>query len=94
MSLHGTRIQSTTSDLQLLGASSSVDGLSAGDDNRVHVVMRDAAGSGFTQNLYSDSLGNLGTGNRLEFVGSPTAFDATNEGIEPPPPAEFFESGD
>jgi len=43
-------------------------------------------------NEYADSIGG-GTGNRLEITGNARAFSKTNEGLEPPPPAEFFIGG-
>ncbi len=96
MSLHGTRLVTTTSDLRLFGASSFVD-VSPGDENTLHVVVSQATGSGPRLNLYADSstpsMGNLGAGNRLEIVGSANAFDQTNENFDPPPPAEFFTAG-
>jgi hypothetical protein len=32
--------------------------------------------------------------NRLTFVGSATAFDASNQGFDPAPGSEFFEPGE
>jgi hypothetical protein len=62
---------------------------SAGDANIVTVLVRQTRGSGRRENLYADSVG-FGTGNRLTFRGSPAAFNESNAGIEPSPPAEFF----
>jgi photosystem II stability/assembly factor-like uncharacterized protein len=97
MTLEGTHLSTTIFDLALVGALSFVDA-PTGDDNSVRVQMRQASGSGPSANTYADSVtssgGNLGSGNRLEITGSPTAFAQANEGIDPIPPAEFFESAD
>mgnify|MGYP003580407771 CR=1 FL=1 len=58
-----------------------------GDDNVVRVLVRQSTGSGPRLNDYADSIGG-GTGNRLEIIGSPRAFDQTNDGFEPAPPAD------
>jgi len=93
MNLHGTRLVTTTSDLRLFGAVSFAI-VSTGDENTLHVVVSQATGSGPRANQYADSrtpsMGNLGTGNRLEIVGNANAFDQTNNGFVPPPPPEFF----
>ena len=91
MNIQGLRLSSELTDLALFGAQSLVDGVSTGDDNVVRVLMRQSTGSGPRLNDYADSIGG-GTGNHLEIVGSPKAFDQTNDGFEPPPPAGFFES--
>jgi photosystem II stability/assembly factor-like uncharacterized protein len=90
LNLQGTLLQTASADLELLGASTFVDGVWAGDGNSVHVVMRQSKGSGTRANVYANSAGNLGTGNKLEIAGSATAFAQTNEDIDPAPPAEFF----
>jgi hypothetical protein len=93
LTLQGLRLQTAAADLTLFGATTFVEGVSAGDDNGVRVVMRQSTGSGARANVYANSAGDLGTGNRLEFAGSATAFAQTNEAIDPAPPAEFFTSG-
>jgi hypothetical protein len=94
MNLHGLQVRTTTTDLQLFGAQSFVAGVSPGDENTVHVVMRQSSGSGPRANLYAHSTTpsgvGLGAGNRLEVVGNSRAFDRTNDNFIPPPPAEFF----
>ena len=95
LNLHGTLLQTTTVDFRLSGATSLV-GVSTGDDNTAHVLLRRVTGSGVRANRYTASatpaMGNPGIGNRLEFVGNANAFDQTNQNILPPPPAEFFTS--
>jgi photosystem II stability/assembly factor-like uncharacterized protein len=97
MKLEGTHMSTTRSDLALVGALSFVDA-PTGDDNSVRVQMSQASGSGPSANTYAESVTSsgvdLGTGNRLQITGSPTAFAQANEGIDPIPPAEFFESAD
>ena len=93
MNLQGTRLQTTTADLRLFGAQSAIAGVSPGDDSTLHLVVHQAIGSGPRANAYADSLGNLGTGNRLEIVGNANAFARTNDAIVPPPPANFFTAG-
>jgi hypothetical protein len=99
LNLHGTLLQTTTTDLRLAGASSlpAALGVSTGDENTVHVLLNHATGSGVRLNQYAHSLtppmGNLGVGNRLEIVGNANAFDQTNQDFAPPPPAEFFTGG-
>ncbi|HEY7113744.1 MAG TPA: hypothetical protein VIA45_12505 [Thermoanaerobaculia bacterium] len=93
MSLRATRFDTTDADLTLFGAASFVDGIPAGDGNTARVLVRDARGSGPRSNIYADGStpnGDPGVGNRLEIVGSEKAFARTNDGFEPPPPAEFF----
>ena len=94
LNLQRMRLQSGAADLTLFGATTFVDGVSAGDGNSVRVVLRQSKGSGPRANVYAHSAGDLGTGNRLEIAGSATAFDQTNEAIDPAPPAEFFEAGE
>jgi hypothetical protein len=93
VNLHGTRFVTTTSDLRLFGAVSFV-AVSTGDENTLHVVVSQATGSGPRLNRYAHSstpsMGNLGVGNRLEIVGNANAFDRTDNGFVPSPPAEFF----
>jgi hypothetical protein len=55
----------------------------------------DSTGSGPRANLYANVLGplypeNFGEGNRLEFVRTLAAFEESNAGIDPAPPASFF----
>lgn len=96
LNLHGTLLQTTTADLRLSGATTML-GVSTGDDNTAHVLIRQATGSGNRANRYAHSsippTGNPGIGNRLEIVGNAHAFDRTNENFVPPPPAEFFTGG-
>jgi hypothetical protein len=93
LNLHGTLLQTTTTDLRLFGASSFVN-VSTGDENTAHVIISQATGSGPRANQYADSrtpsMENLGTGNRLEIIGNANAFDQTNNDFVPPPPPEFF----
>ena len=94
--LHGTRLQTTTADLRLSGATTGLS-VSTGDDNTAHVLLVHATGSGARANRYADSsiplTGSPGIGNRLEIVGNANAFDQTNDNFVPPPPAEFFTGG-
>jgi hypothetical protein len=93
MDLHGTALATTTADLRLSGAT-SLAGDSPGDDNTLRALVRQGTGSGPRANQYADSrtptMGNLGTGNRLEIIGNANAFDRTNSGFLPAPPPEFF----
>jgi len=93
MDLHRTRVVTTTADLRLFGALSFAN-VSPGDENTLHVVASQATGSGPRLNRYAHSstpsMGNLGVGNRLEIVGNANAFDQTNNGFVPSPPAELF----
>ena len=96
LNLHGTLLQTTTADLRLSGATTTL-GVSTGDDNTAHVLLRQATGSGVRANRYAHSsiplTGSPGIGNQLEIVGNANAFDRTNENFVPPPPAEFFTGG-
>ena len=96
LNLHGTLLQTTTADLRLFGATTMI-GVSTGDDNTAHVLIRHATGSGARANLYAHSstppMGSLGIGNRLEIVGNANALDQTNQDLVPPPPPEFFTGG-
>jgi len=93
LGLRGLRMQTTVSDLAMFGAYSLVD-VAAGDDNTLTARVRQTIGSGPRINQYADSVtpsGNdLGSGNALEFQGTPAGFDRSNEAIEPPPGPEFF----
>jgi len=95
LGMRGARLSSTVSDLALYGALSFAD-VPAGDDNSLSARVRQTKGSGPRSNQYADSAtssGNdLGSGNELEFAGTPAGFLRFNEDIEPPPPAEFFEA--
>jgi len=92
--VEGARLASTTTDLQLRGASSGVAGMAAGDGNELRVTIRQVTGSGPRTNDYVDStaLGvpAPGVGNRLLIAGSVMAFSSTNEAISPMPDARFF----
>ena len=96
LNLQGTHLQTTTVDLRLSGATTML-GVSTGDDNTAHVLIRQATGSGNRANRYAHSsippTGSPGIGNRLEIVGNANAFDQTNHNFLPPPPAEFFIGG-
>jgi hypothetical protein len=96
LNLHGTLLQTKTTDWRLFGALALVN-VSSGDENTAHVVVRQATGSGPRNNLYADSSaptpGAFGVGNRLEIVGDANAFAQTSENFDPPPPAEFFTAG-
>jgi hypothetical protein len=89
-----------TADFRLLGADSSAvfPELSPGDDNTVRVLMRGTSGSGPRENVYANTFGplvpaNMGSGNRLEIIGTKRAFQRTNKRIEPAPSLEFFLGG-
>jgi hypothetical protein len=98
MNLHGTRIQTEAgplaADLLLMGAQSTVAGVSPGDDNTLQVLLRQGSGSGPRADKYADSTVPSGTdpgvGNALAVVGSMNAFLGTNDGFDPIPPEEFF----
>jgi hypothetical protein len=96
LNLHGTRLQTTTADLRLSGATTGLS-VSTGDDNTAHVLLVHATGSGVRANRYAHSSiplpGSPGIGNRLEIFGNANAFDQTNDNFVPPPPAEFFRAG-
>ena len=89
--LHGTLLDSITSDFQLRGASSIPAGVAAGDFNETRVTMRHVTGSGLRTNTYLDAV--LGVGNRLVIHGNPHAFSQTNQDISPMPGNEFFTGG-
>jgi hypothetical protein len=82
--------------LRLTGASTSNASSPPGDGNTLRLLMRGVTGSGARANVFTDLTGPSGSlptgasGNRLEIVGSPRAFERTNRGIEPAPAAEFF----
>jgi hypothetical protein len=88
-------------DFRLAGAIVANASLTPGDGNSVRALIRSVTGSGVRQNLFADVLGPTGpvapafqgSGNRLEIVGSPRAFEQTNTAIAPPPPDEFFING-
>jgi hypothetical protein len=90
----GTVVQSAVADFVLFGARSLVNSLSPGDGNELRVMVRAVQGSGTRANQYANSrtplMDNLGLDNRLEVVGSPTAFARSNGDIEPGPGDEFF----
>ena len=92
-----TREMPGAADFVLRAAHSeaSMPEFSAGDHNRIRVLITGATGSGARQNVYAASSGpllpeNYGVGNRLEFIGTRVAFDHTNEAIEPAPPEQYF----
>jgi hypothetical protein len=88
--LEGTRLASTTSDLELLGAR---NGVGMADGNELRVTLHNVIGSGPRANTYRDAVSNLGIGNRLIITGSLTAFSHTNEAISPMPGEQFFTAG-
>ena len=97
LNLHGTLLQTTTVDLRLVGANTTLVGVAPGDDNTAHVLIVHATGSGARANRYNHSgvpaMGSPGIGNKLEFVGNSNAFNQTNQNFLPAPPAEFFRGG-
>lgn len=99
--LRGTRIRTEAvaglpaRDLVLQGARSSITGVSAGNGNTLRLLIRGAIGSGPSASQYASTSGPLlpedfGVGNRLEIIGSPRAFERTNDGFDPAPSDEFF----
>ena len=87
------------SDLVLAGAASvcfcESSEFRPGDRDVVRISLRDSIGSGPRDNVYTDVLGptlpgNLGTGNRLAFAGTPADFAASNRRIDPAPDASSF----
>ena len=88
--LEGTRLLSTTSDFNLLGAGNLAGRV---DDSELRVTMRNVVGSGPRANTYRDAATNLGIGNRLIISGSLNAFSQTNQAILPMPGAQFFAAG-
>lgn len=97
LQLRDLDIQTTgadAADLRLRAAESSGEFL-PGHRNTLSVDIRDSTGSGPRANLYRHVFGpllpeNRGEGNRLEFVGTLAAFQESNAGIDPAPPASFF----
>jgi hypothetical protein len=69
-----------------------------GDGNHVRALLHGVTGSGARANTYANTLAggaplpeNLqGSGNRLQIIGNPQSFAATNTRIDPAPGAEFF----
>ena len=88
--LHGTRLASTTTDLNLFGARNLAG---SADGNELRVTMHNVTGSGPRANTYGDAASNLGSGNRLIITGNLNAFSRTNEAILPLPGAQFFTAG-
>jgi hypothetical protein len=90
----GIKLGTLVGDIALYGARTLVDGAATGDGNVVRFNMRQAEGSGARDNAYahsaSPSMTNLGSGNRVEVAGDPTAFAHTNVNIVPAPSAAFF----
>jgi hypothetical protein len=84
-------------DFRFAGALVPNTSLVPGDGNVIRAVIRGVTASGPRSNVYANVLGptgplfpELGTGNRLEIVGSERAFARTNRAIDPAPGAEFF----
>lgn len=90
--IHATNLflATSTNDLLLSADRSFVAGMSAGNGNLLRVNFRGTSGSGLRDNRYQHGTSFVGVDNRLEIVGNATAFQATNEGIIPAPPSEFF----
>jgi hypothetical protein len=91
-----------SADIILAAANSASATLFPGDGNRVRALIRGVTGSGLRLNRYGNATvaggGALppelqGSNNRVEIIGSPTAFAQTNRQIEPAPAAEFFTGG-
>jgi hypothetical protein len=85
-------------DFRLSGALVSNAALVPGNGNTLRALFRNVTGSGPRANVYADVLGPngpqpaalSGTGNRLELIGNARAFEQTNSGIAPAPPAELY----
>jgi hypothetical protein len=88
--LIGTRLASTTTDLNLYGARNLAG---PADSNELRVTMWRVTGSGPRANDYGDAASNLGTGNRLIITGNLDLFSRTNEAILPLPGEQFFTAG-
>ena len=56
MELHGLGVQSAATDLTFFGARSFAAGVSPGDDNTVHLLLRQSTGSGPRANLFGDDV--------------------------------------
>jgi len=101
LQLLGTSIRAVLADFWLLGAEATQPGVYPGEENHLRVLMRGVTGSCYgvtgtcqrTQR-YFDAVGPTGVlpagSNRLEIVGSPDSFADENQGIVPPPGANFF----
>jgi hypothetical protein len=73
--------------------SAAADGeYATGDGNLLRALIRDVVGSGGPlDNFYAADPNDVpGINNRLEIVGSPSSFAATNQSINPAPPASAF----
>jgi hypothetical protein len=84
------------SDIQLFGATGDASTI-PGEGNTLRAVIRGVTGSGARANVFADILGPNGplpgtAGNRLEIVGSQSAFAKSNRAIEPGPGASFYTS--
>lgn len=92
---------SFVSDFRLAGALVTNASVAPGNGNTLRAVFRGVTASGTRSNTYGDVLGPtgplspslVGTGNLLEFVGSPRSFAQTNSNIDPAPPATLFTGG-
>lgn len=92
---------SFVSDFRLAGALVTNASVAPGNGNTLRAVFRGVTASGTRSNTYGDVLGPtgplspslVGTGNLLEFVGSPRSFAQTNRNIDPAPPATLFTGG-
>jgi hypothetical protein len=98
LELHRTQMHSHAGDFLLLGAYSddSPDApFPAGDGNLLRALFNGVVGTGGQMNnYYTDGLSFIaGSNNRLQFVGNPNSFAATNQSIDPAPPAGEFTGG-
>jgi hypothetical protein len=92
---------SFVSDFRMAGALVTNASVAPGNGNTLRAVFRNVTASGTRSNTYSDVLGPtgplspslVGTGNLLEFAGSPRSFAQTNSNIDPAPPATLFTGG-
>ena len=85
------RTRAGGADLVLFAALSPSGASAPGDRNTLRIDMRDSSGSGTRMNEYGHVFpAGLGSGNTLEFDGSPDDFADDNEGFHPAPPREFF----
>jgi hypothetical protein len=92
--LIGLQLSTSAVDFVFNGAAAN-GSFSPGDGNVLRALMIGVTGSGTRLNAYENETGagqpqSLGTGNELRILGSPNSFGVLNPGIDPAPPAEFF----